>query len=692
MVSNLMSFDVTWIKRAFVDRSCTATAAGLAACTIAIAGWHAQAAAELTYQAVLFAIAFVITAYAWGFVANTLIFASRASENRDIHQALLTGSFVICLAGFAIKWFFPIPTALLMAALCLGGVIALTVTAFRAGGGRTLFASDPMSAWAVALSAALAWLWCDGLMSPLPRTGNEVTLIPWNDFFFHANVVSLFATDEIVSTLDKPALSGVPLSFYHFASYIIPAVASSVTGLDTLSAATAIWVPYAFFLMGLSAFVLAQAWWGRGAGFGALIAARLLPDASAYGLECTWFSYYWLLRTGGTLAMGSALAALAFWMVTHGSKFNCKKSLVAGLAAGMALIVFKAQIFVMVIPALVLYAVAFYGTTRPRKRAAIGLALCVCGAALVHLGSELKLAPGLALNGSALTGYLKLVVDQCANPAWTFWPENGHERSTWILLMNGSWILLAGTLGALAPALLILIGSDVARKRLQPVAFIPLIAIGIYLVSALLLEINLQGNPYELHHRPFVWVYFITAIWLGGRIGSLLKEASIVPARPWLLPAASAMALVIILLLSARPQVLWLNKPEWTPAYSNTTYSADYFDAARFIRANSADSDLVQDSSGDPLAFTLAITERQAFLARALDMLKRPAWQSEAIRRRTWLKQICEAQTMTEVQQLAREPGIRWFLLHPGTCVGWTDEMLRQAIARYGDYRVFRFQ
>ena len=47
---------------------------------------------------------------------------------------------------------------------------------------------------------------------------------------------------------------------------------------------------------------------------------------------------------------------------------------------------------------------------------------------------------------------------------------------------------------------------------------------------------------------------------------------------------------------------------------------------------------------------------------------------------------------MTEVLQLAREPGIRWFLLHPETCVGWTDEMLRQAIARYGDYRVFRFQ
>ena len=686
-----MSFDVRWIKRVFVERSCTATAAGLAACTTAIAGWHAQAAG-LTLQAVLFAIAFVITAYTWGFVANTLIFASRASENRDIHHALLTGSFVICLAGFGIKWFFPIPTALLLAALCLGGVIALTVTAFRAGGGRTILASDPMSAWAVALSAALAWLWSDGLMSPLVRHGNEVTLIPWNDFFFHANLVSLFAADEIVSTLDYPALSGVPLPFYHYASYLLPALASSVTGLDTLSAATAIWVPYAFFLMGISAFVLAQSWWGHGAGFGALIAARLLPDASAYGLECTWFSYYWLLRTGGTLAMGAALAALAFWMVTHGSKFNCTKSLLAGLAAGIALIVIKAQIFIMVFPALVLYAIVFYGTALPRKRVATGLVLCVCGAALVHIGSELKLAPGLALNGSALADYLKLVVDQCANPAWTLWPQYGHERSVWILLINGSWILLAGTLGVLAPALLILIGSDVVRKRLQPIAFIPLIAIGIYLVSALLLEKNLQGNPYELHHRPFIWVYFITAIWVGGRIGSLLKEASIIPARPWLLPAASAMALVIIMLLSARPHVLWLNKPEWSSAYLNTPYSADYFDAARFIRAHSVDSDLVQDSAGDPLAFTLAITERQAFLARVPDMPKTPARPSEVTRRQTRLNQICEARTMTEVQQLAHEPGIRWFLLHPETCVGWTDEMLRQAIARYGDYRVFRFE
>jgi len=681
-----MSFDVSWVKRVFVERSNTATAVGLAACTTAIAGWHAQAAG-LSFQAVLFAVAFVITAYAWGFVANTLIFASSASENRDIHHALLTGSFIICLAGFGIKWFLPIPTALLMAALCLGGVIALTATAFSAGGSRTIFASDPTSAWAVMLSAALAWLWCDGLMLPLVRSGNEVTLVPWNDFFIHANLVSLFAADGTVSTLDNPSLSGGALPFYHFASYIIPALANSVTGLDALSAATAIWVPYAFLLMGISAFVLAQSWWGRSAGFGALIAARLLPDASAYGLECSWFSYYWLLTTGGTLAMGTALAALAFWMVAHGCRFNRMTNLLAGLVAGMALIVIKAQFFVMVFPALVLYAIVFYGTARPRQRAAIGLAICVGGAALVQVGSQLILAPSLALNGSALAEYLKLVVNQCANAAWTLWPQNGHERSTWILLLNGSWILLAGTLGILAPALLILIGSDVVRKRLQPVAFIPLIAIAIYLVSALLLEKNQHGNPYELHHRPFVWVYFISAVWVGGRISSLLKEAFIVPVRPWLLPTASAVVLVIIILISTRPHVLWLNMPEWASAYVNTRYSADYFDAARFIRAHSVASDVVQDSAGDPLAFTLAMTERRAFLARESSMFRIP----ERTRRRTRLNQLCAARTMAEVHQHARESGIRWFLLHPETCAGWTEEMLRQSIARYGDYRVFRF-
>ena len=144
--------------------------------------------------------------------------------------------------------------------------------------------------------------------------------------------------------------------------------------------------------------------------------------------------------------------------------------------------------------------------------------------------------------------------------------------------------------------------------------------------------------------------------------------------------------------LAARPHIPWLIRPEWSPAYLNTTYSADYFDAARFIRTHSVDTDLVQDSARDPLAFTLAITERQAFLAREPDMLKNPARRSEVTRRRTRLNQICEARTMTEVQQLARETGIRWFLLHPETCVGWTDEMLRQAAARYGDYRVFRFE
>jgi hypothetical protein len=482
----------------------------------------------------------------------------------------------------------------------------------------------------------------------------------------------------------------VPLPFYHFASYLVPAFARSVTGLDALSAATAIWVPYAFFLMGISAFVLAQSWWGRGAGLGALIATRLLPDASNYGLECSWFSYYWLLRTGGTLAMGTALAALAFWLVTQGCNYKHLKSLVVGLAAGIALIVIKAQLFVMVFPALILYAILFYGAARWRTRAITLLVLTVCGAATIHWANALQLVPSLTLNGSAMADYLQWLVYHSGNPDWSLWPQNGDERSTWILLLNGTWILLLGTLGVLVPLLLVFIASDVLRKRLHPVAFIPLIACGIYLACALLLEKNPTGNPYELHHRPFIWVYFITAVWVG-RIGSLQKVVPAVPARPWLLPVASVLALMISLLLSLRSDALRLNTPDWSSDYFNTAYSADYFDAAQYIRAHSLDSDLIQDSA-DPWAFTLAFTERQSFLAREAEMQKIPAYRAEVNRRRTRLNQICEARTMADVQQLVRETGIRWLLLHPDTCVSWSDGMRGQAIARYGEYRVFRFE
>ena len=69
---DLKGFDIVWNKRLLFEPSITATVVGLALCVIAISAWYTRAAAP-NCLSLVFAFVFVIAAYSWGFVVNTLI-------------------------------------------------------------------------------------------------------------------------------------------------------------------------------------------------------------------------------------------------------------------------------------------------------------------------------------------------------------------------------------------------------------------------------------------------------------------------------------------------------------------------------------------------------------------------------------------------------------------------------------------
>jgi hypothetical protein len=675
------------LSRVFFCRSRISTAAGLAAAITMLVACHAQTAG-FEPLGILFAAVLVWTAYAFGYLSLTFILGPRAGEYRDVHQCLLAGSLLVCVVGLAIKWFFPVSAVVLLLALGLIASIILSLLVINGDARARALSSDPMSAWAIVLASAMALLWCNGLLTPMVRDDHQVTLIPWIDYLVHADLMTLFDTGQAVANASSPELAGVPLPFYHYASYLIPAFARAFTGMESLNAVTAIGVPYAFLLMGLGAYALAQLWWGHWAGLLALVAVRFLPDASAYGLECSWFSYYWLLRTGSTLALGCALAALSLWLVILSTRYNCLRCLVAGLSAGLALVLVKAQLVLIVFPSLVLYALVFYGAASLSRRTLIGLVLAVIGLPLVYLAGTLELGPNLALNASALPEYTAWIAKDCANQALV-----GNLKPEGLInqLAVGSWIILAGSLGFSAPALFIMVSVDGLRGRLRPDALLPVTAVGIYLVLALLLEENTIGGRYELHHRPFVWVYYVTGIWVGGRIASLLLPGTVAATRAWVLHGAAALLLAITALTALHQPIPWLNRSPWMLNHLNTSYSADYFDAVRFVRENSAAEDLVQDSEGDPRAFTLAFSERVAYLARDR-VLQVPERAAEMTRRRQQLDQLYAAETPEDAQRLARELAIDWLVLHPASAANWNAEMLERSSARFGDHYVYRFK
>ena len=64
--------------------------------------------------------------------------------------------------------------------------------------------------------------------------------------------------------------------------------------MPAYAAVVGFWAPFGSFLTGLASYALGPAFWSRGAGLAALMAALLIPDAGLLNIAHPLYNYFWL--------------------------------------------------------------------------------------------------------------------------------------------------------------------------------------------------------------------------------------------------------------------------------------------------------------------------------------------------------------------------------------------------------------
>jgi hypothetical protein len=293
-------------------------------------------------------------------------------------------------------------------------------------------------------------------------------------------------------------LAGFPRLFYHHASYLLPAVLAAPLDLPGLPLATSAWLPLGFFTLCAGSYLLGQALAGPRGAVAAVAVLTLVPEAGDYGLRNAFFGFDWHVLTHPTAAyaLGIALASFAFLKRWCDERRPRLLALSVALAAGLLL--FRAHIFVLALPAVL--ATAAIATAEFRRRR-----LVYTGAALALL----VVLSAMADEQRALRPFLAAVHNQPAI-AYAGWYDFLLQRyGAGVALPVGVLLVFPVFLGIFT----LLYPVALWLRHRSAFDALPLLLIAGYAALIAVAPIPANGDPTELTHRPFVLVYAVVAIW-----------------------------------------------------------------------------------------------------------------------------------------------------------------------------------
>ncbi len=147
----------------------------------------------------------------------------------------------------------------------------------------------------------------------------------------------------------------------------------------------------------------------------------------------------------------------------------------------------------------------------------------------------------------------------------------------------------------------------------------------------------------------------------------------------------------------------WLSSNYVCHFTSEGQVDVGFFECAKFLREDSAATDIIQDSDKDILGVELmfytpalgGLGERRCYLARTPDFWSRfdpsPRLVAESARRAEILRRIKLATTIAELRALIDQTGIKWYVTSPKTKLDWPDEILAHPVFESGGYKVYKF-
>jgi hypothetical protein len=641
----------------------------------------------VAFSTLLSALAFVFGAFT---LRLTQVYPR---DENDFSVSLLIGLFILSTLLLALAFISPFQIkANFLLLATIGGILglgSLENDSRRQGVLRLRSRTSIVSLAALALGFLSATFWSRQSLSPPTIEADIVVFKPWQDYFYHASITAVFSHTRGANSLGSDTFAGMPLDFYHFGSYLLPAAFAAFTPSTAYQAITAFWVPGSILLTGLAAYALARSWYGEGAALSASVCVLLLPDASFYGVANPWFSYYWLQEVAPGGAFGTAMAALACLFMTAGCKQGRWSLVLVSLGIGGILLLFKAQIFVVTTPLLLAWPVLFFKRLPFRWRLAGVLASSVLIALGVTMSKYIKTAPMISLDGSGAKSYLTLVQQNQPANSFASLLARVSPRSSYIEdIYLGLPTLLLGTFGVFSILTFVFLTMRTNDRREPSVTWLPMSTVAIYLILALGMSKGKPGwaGAEELAHRPFVWAYFVVVTWCGGEFYMWLRRMGWLTSIGARVTMAVAVGLLLAFAFSQGSHIHY--RVSWGSQLTNARIPRGLVESCQFVRENSAPEEVIQDSKNDPLSLCGALAERRAYLANAHSETLNGALYSQ---RKTQAGRLKEIRDAGQLQTFVRDTGITWYILHPDDYVAWPSGFLAKPVFSSLGYRVYRF-
>jgi hypothetical protein len=617
----------------------------------------------------------LVGSFYYGSVLMNLVRLTPSFPITFVSGSLLYAFLVLCVKALC-------PVSMLCASLFVMAGSMMCALAIR----HTAHPMEKSASWTeyMALLACLiaATMWSQDLLFNAVREENaDYVYGPWQDYFTHATITSMFLNKTPLLLCDNYECSNRPINLYHYGSYVFPACLAATGQLPAYEALLAFWTPFGTTMVGLAAYSLVTGLWGSRAGILAVLALYCIPDASFYGFRNNYFGYWWLQQHGPGGNYGVACAAVALALLVQGAELASKKLIAGGVVFTFLCATFKIHIFVCILPLSLFVLLMCMPRLSAWCRVLGVLCLVVLGAVAILFMSHLQLFPSICLNGKHSTRWFcEFAANNCNATFNTSFDVYTLGRTTYQHPGRSLLILTGEAFGLLPIVYFLLLLATGHRRLVSAKCLLPFVAMLLYYFFAFCLGKNdVGGCPDEFCHRPFVWSYFLLLVVSSGLAVQLFTSES----GPEVGHGRYLLALLIVCLV---PLLLGRGlqhaRTAFSAAFVDTRVARGLHDCSLFVRSQRPAISLVQTYDCDPRFVVGALCEHPSFLARA------PRWLSasqcntscEYSTKLGQIHELIEAHTLEQLRAAVVSTNIRWLIVTAECNMSWPID-LRDAYA-----------
>ena len=353
----------------------------------------------------------------------------------------------------------------------------------------------------------------------------------WIDAPFHASYLSAFAQALQTGAYLDIHGAGLPVQFYHFGVYAIPALVAALSGASALPMVQVLTAASAIGLL-ISLYELAKLYTARPAvaAFAAVM-VLMIPDAGLFNFGHNVFGFHWLLSVACGSAAGVSIALCAFVLAVQGCRKQSVIYVFGAWALGFAVVLFKGQIFALIAVPLLLYPAVSWPGLALRTRCAVSGAMLVLVAATTWIASFDASLPLIRFDFSGTRSWLEAVGTTA--PAWSV---GIFDRIAALPAFFTGWSLLVVLVSILFNPWLALVLIAALVQWLNRVSFrfertrwskLLLLLTACYVVAVLGLAPDNRmatGGPLEIPLQGQVWGYACFALACALYFGELLMH------------------------------------------------------------------------------------------------------------------------------------------------------------------------